>query len=345
MKVLVALSGGPQSFVTAWLLKKQGMQVRGVYFDIFADDRSNEKMLDAERKLGIPIQIMSAKELLKETLIHERAECAILGRRVNAKQVFHQKILIPGLFQLSEQYKTEKIASGHRVTLQDDPAAGVMRVFRGIESKVEDSLLVLGIPQEKLKNMMLPLGSIPESMLSKLIGEVAPPDMTSAFEKDFDTIEHELLSGGLDLDGAEFKVLTVEGVQIGQGHRNEFQPGASYLNPETPDKFYRVKEIYSATATVVVQEEGNLKVQEIDFEEASWFQDEDLGLNLLETGLLLQGRDKALPIHLMQFEGLRVKGKLLEPLMGREADIFKGQSVLWVEGSEILGGARVLRIK
>ena len=56
-KMLVSLDGGVESLVTAWLLKKQGFQLRAVLFDV-SDSNENAEVMqkmvsEFEKKLGI----------------------------------------------------------------------------------------------------------------------------------------------------------------------------------------------------------------------------------------------------------------------------------------------------
>ena len=90
MKVLVAMSGGLKSLVTAWLLKKQGMQVRGVYLDLIGPSRSQEKVEALERKLGISIQVVPAQVEFSNRLAEAREKAIDQNEAFDPSLFFHQ---------------------------------------------------------------------------------------------------------------------------------------------------------------------------------------------------------------------------------------------------------------
>jgi tRNA-specific 2-thiouridylase len=156
-KVLVALSGGKESLVTAWLLKKQGMQLRGVFFDLSGDPALAETIASFERKLGISIQVVNARADAEKIVMNELREGLLSGRRLDLKTIFHQKYLLPKLFEAKEQYQFQKIASGHRALIQHDSGDNLMKVYRYTSIDADESQLLVGLSQSELAALILPL--------------------------------------------------------------------------------------------------------------------------------------------------------------------------------------------
>ncbi len=338
MKVLVALSGGPKSTVTAWLLKKQGFQVRGIHFDLSEGGSASGRMVDLERKLGFPIQVIPARESLVRLP-------STPGRRL--RSLFHSDVLLPNLFEAARQYKTERVAGGYAVTLQEDPSAGLTRVFLGSGASIDAILLFRGLGQIELSTLMLPVGSIPSSMLQKLSDEVAPPEQTSSFETDWRALEASIRSSGSasEESGRFFKVLNSSNQVLGEAPSNQIESGGVWRDSGKPGRVYRVNAVFRGNSTIEVVEDPDAVYRELHLEDAYWFVRADPRLSEVKTELYFEGIDRAVPIRLIQFEGRRIKALPLEPISVAAVNLEKGQEVLWMEGAQVIGGARVMVMK
>jgi tRNA U34 2-thiouridine synthase MnmA/TrmU len=341
MKVLVAMNGGLKSLVTAWLLKKQGMQIRGVYFDWTGHEKVPVKIEALERKFGISIQVVPAFQEYQEKLSNARAEALRFSQIFDQKIFFHQSFLFPKLIQLKQQHGFEKIATGHRVLIHEDQVAGIFRVCQNADHDLRDVAYLIGRNQKELGSLLLPLGSIPTSMFEKLAKEL---DMG----EDSKTTETRLSEPvqALSDDALPYEVQTISGTPTGTYPVGKIpKPGDIFRKEDQPEIRYRVIDIHAARKQVWVEAEREIKIEEIYFYDTAWFGLADLKLNALHCGLTSPNHPKILPIRLLQYEGGRVKGFLNQPLLAEDANIFKGQTMLWVEGQEIMGGGRVLQTR
>ncbi len=334
MKVLVSLSGGPQSLVTAWLLKKQGMQLRGVYFDLLDSEVEREKIHQLERKLGISIQILPFATEFQTRVQELQNQASLDGQTLDLKSTFHRNFLFPKLMELKENHQFSKVASGHRVLLQEDLMAKKIRVFQSDNAKLDEADLLLGLNQEHLGSLILPLGSIPESMLQKLSAELG-------VQVDHD--EWQELRRLRTVSTLGFEASSPTGASLGLAKDPALVPGMTYDSLNAPGVKYRIVDISYVDQQIDLVQESELQLEELLFEDCFWFGRGDLGLASLECGMRSKNHLKPIQIKLLQYEGNRLKGYLNQPLSGEEANIFKGETVLWIEGNEILGGGRVFR--
>ncbi len=345
MKTLVAISGGAKSLVTAWLLKKQGMQVRGVYFDVFGGDRIRDGIHEVERRLGIPIQVIESGSQIGQMLLDDQKRSMLQGFPFDPASQFQRKYMLPKLVEMRAEMKFEKIATGHTVTLQEDMAAGVVRVVQGPEFDLRSISLLFGMSQKDLATLLTPVGSIPSAMLEKIKNEVAPASLTDGFELDWSSILEKAGPVELPPPGQLIQVITSAGVVVGDFERSRLKLGDFFHDPQSNGSVFRIIDILPATGKALIQEANEIRFNEFSFDSGHWFTRDDLGMAVLDAGMLWAGRKKPVSIKLIQFEGNRMKGVLNESLVGDEADIFKGETVVWLQGSEILGGAKVLRLK
>jgi hypothetical protein len=346
MKTLVAISGGPKSLVTAWLLKKQGMQVRGIHFDLFSDEAHRERIHEFEKRLGITIQIIEGGEALQRVFQEEWDRSAEKGFEPDFRGAFFRRLLFPRLIQLRKELGFDRLATGHSVHLQEDPSLQIGRVMLGADIHFHSIVSLLGIPKEEIFRLLAPIGSIPETMLNRLTEETAPKELTGIFEHDWGA-----LWGLFDAkDPTPYKrlyqVISADGVLLGNLQRSSLRIGETFVDPQGGEnKRYRILDVKPSEGRAVVQIDSQIRAGEVHFFDGLWFSRGDLGLRVLEVGMLWKARSRPVPIRLMQLEGGAFRATLLEPLSGSDLNVFKGDTVLWCLGSEVLGGAKVLRVK
>ncbi len=153
-KILVALSGGKDSTVTAYLLKKFGYRIEGFHIDL-GMGKYSEKCLSAVKKfcgdLKIKLHIYDIKKEMGSSMCYLRSaiqsrkslkNCAICG--VIKKWILNRE---------TRKLKTDKIATGHN--LDDEAQTFLMNIFKGspklsansgaITRNISDSKFILRI--------------------------------------------------------------------------------------------------------------------------------------------------------------------------------------------------------
>lgn len=345
-KILISLSGGPGSLAVAWILRKQGKQLRGVFFDIWEDPELTRTVESFERKLGISIQIVPAKAEVEKLLIEEMRQSLIEGKRLNLKELFHQKYLLPKLYELKEAYHYHKVATGHRVKVQVNSIDKVAHLYAYDDLSQDESPLMLGLNQTDLMALELPLGGLPPAMVDRIAEELEVKEETGRFDLDWQRLLTEARQS-LSKGDRFADVYTVEGMRLGS-HQDyaTLTVGDPYEVPDEVGRDYQILEIAPADRRIVVDDPRKRRVSEIHLEDATWITRPDLGVHSLQCQMAwCKTETRTVGVSLLQFEGGRIKAFLNEVLAGRQADIFNGQTVLWVTGGEVLGGARVMRCR
>jgi len=134
-KVVVAMSGGVDSSVAAYLLKKQGYDVIGVFMRFWSPDEeykmpqcsfenlccSTEAQRMAERtanKLKISFHVLDLRDFFKKNVVNYFIREYLSGRTPNPCVVCGQKIKFQALFQKARKvFEADYLATGHYVRI------------------------------------------------------------------------------------------------------------------------------------------------------------------------------------------------------------------------------------
>jgi len=174
-KILVALSGGKDSTVTAWLLKKFGYKIEGFHIDLKIGDYS-ERCLNAVKKLckdlDIKLHVYDFKKEMGSGMCYLRSavqskknlkNCAICG--VIKKWILNKE---------ARKLKADKIATGHN--LDDEVQTFLMNIFKGSpELSANSGPITKNIKDKKFVTRIKPLFYVSENEIKKYSKEKKLP--------------------------------------------------------------------------------------------------------------------------------------------------------------------------
>jgi len=194
-KVVVGLSGGVDSSVTAYLLKEQGYEVIGLFMKNWHDDSvtisdecpwlddSNDAMLVAE-KLGIPFQTIDLSEQYKERIVDYMFNEYERGRTPNPDVLCNREIKFDVFMKIALSLGADYVATGHYCRKGETQVNGetVYQLLAGKDKNKDQSYFLCQLSQEQLAKTLFPIGELQKSEVREI---AAQQELVTAGKKRF----------------------------------------------------------------------------------------------------------------------------------------------------------------
>lgn len=187
-KVVIGLSGGVDSSVSAYLLKQQGYDVTGVFMQNWEDDNNDayctikEDSLDAIAVadcLGIDIEIVNFAKEYKERVFSYFLTEYQNGRTPNPDILCNSEIKFKAFLEHAIKLGAEYIATGHYVDKMLTPDGEVL--IKAKDQNKDQSYFLYRLNQQQIKHSLFPLGQILKPEVRKIATELNLPN---ALKKD-----------------------------------------------------------------------------------------------------------------------------------------------------------------
>jgi tRNA-specific 2-thiouridylase len=177
-RTVVAMSGGVDSSVAAWLLASQGRSLVGLFMRngvqvaegeearkscCSVGDARDARMVAAQ--LGIPFQSVDLKREFAAVIRYFLAEYG-QGRTPNPCAVCNRDLKFKRLIEFARELGAERVATGHYARLER--AGGRVRVLRGLDTGKDQSYQLFAVAEHDLARAELPLGALRKSEVRAL---------------------------------------------------------------------------------------------------------------------------------------------------------------------------------
>lgn len=193
-KVVVGLSGGVDSSVSAYLLQEQGYEVIGLFMKNWHDDSvtisdecpwlddSNDAMMVAN-KLGIPFQTVDLSEEYKERIVDYMFNEYEKGRTPNPDVLCNREIKFDVFMKIALSLGADYVATGHYCRKAEFEKDGetIYQLLSGKDSNKDQSYFLCQLTQEQLSKTLFPIGELQKSEVRRIAAE---QDLVTADKKD-----------------------------------------------------------------------------------------------------------------------------------------------------------------
>jgi tRNA-specific 2-thiouridylase len=235
-RVVVAMSGGVDSSVTAWLLTRQGHEVIGLFMrhgvdvgaSIPAADTCKKRTCcsavdaaDARRvadQIGIPFYAVNFSEQFGQ-LVDYFVDEYLKGRTPNPCIRCNSWLKFGELFRYADSLGADFVATGHYARIVREEGSDRLALLRGVDPEKDQSYVLFEIDRKRLGRILLPVGELTKSQVRRIAQEAG---LRIAQKMDSQEIcfvgergHGELvrrLRPGRDTSGP---IVTLEGTQVG----------------------------------------------------------------------------------------------------------------------------------
>lgn len=193
-RVVVGLSGGVDSSVSAYLLQQQGYEVIGLFMKNWHDttvtisnecpwvEDSNDAMAVAET-LGIPYQTIDLSEAYRERIVDYMFAEYQNGRTPNPDVLCNREIKFDIFLKAALQLKADFVATGHycRKDQFEKDGETIFQLKAGLDKNKDQSYFLCQLNQEQLSKALFPIGHLEKSEVRKIATEAG---LSTAEKKD-----------------------------------------------------------------------------------------------------------------------------------------------------------------
>ena len=180
-KAIIAMSGGVDSSVAAYIMKNNGYDVIGVTLKLFDNDDANireksccslEDVEDAKsvaHRLGIEHYTFNFKDDFKGQVISRFIDAYEKGKTPNPCIDCNRYIKYKRLLERAYQLDYDYVVTGHYARIEE--SGGRFLLKKGLDHTKDQSYVLYSLTQEQLKHTLIPLGELSKDEVREIADE------------------------------------------------------------------------------------------------------------------------------------------------------------------------------
>jgi tRNA-specific 2-thiouridylase len=186
-RVVVGMSGGVDSSVTAWLLKEQGYEVIGLFMKNWEDDDDDDGEYCSARAdwidvvsvadvIGIDVEAVNFAAEYKDRVFAEFLREYSAGRTPNPDVLCNAEIKFRAFLDHAMSLGAQTIATGHYVRVRENGSTGRFELLKALDMTKDQSYFLHRLNQAQLSKTLFPLGEIPKTKVREIAAQIGLPN-------------------------------------------------------------------------------------------------------------------------------------------------------------------------
>ncbi|WP_292931340.1 tRNA 2-thiouridine(34) synthase MnmA [Noviherbaspirillum sp.] len=183
-RVVIGMSGGVDSSVSAWLLKEQGYEVIGLFMKNWEDDDDSEycstrqDWIDAASVadvVGVDIEAVNFAAEYKDRVFAEFLREYQAGRTPNPDVLCNAEIKFKAFLDHAIKLGADLIATGHYARVRQ-AESGRFELLKALDASKDQSYFLHRLNQAQLSKTLFPLGEIPKTEVRRIAEKIGLPN-------------------------------------------------------------------------------------------------------------------------------------------------------------------------
>jgi len=183
-KALIAMSGGVDSSVAAYLMQNAGYTCTGATMRLFDNTLlgisgessccSLDDVEDARSvayRLGMPYYVFNFADNFREKVIDKFIRCYECGATPNPCIDCNRYLKFEHLLQRAAVLECEYVVTGHYARILQDPVTGRYLLYKAIDLSKDQSYVLYSLTQQQLAHIRLPLGEMTKEQVRRIAEE------------------------------------------------------------------------------------------------------------------------------------------------------------------------------
>lgn len=354
-RIVVAMSGGVDSCVTAALLAEAGYEVIGMTMQLYDHGQAvgkkgaccaGQDIYDARQvaeRLGFPHYVLDYESKFKNAVIDDFADSYMQGFTPIPCVRCNQTVKFQDLLKEAKDLDADAMATGHYVRRVQGNNG--VELHSATDAGKDQSFFLFATTQPQLDFLRFPLGNVPKSETRahaqrlglKVADKPDSQDICFVPDGSYANVVSKLRPGALDAGD----IIHVNGEVLGQhqgtinytiGQRRGLAVGGHF------DPLYVVK-IDPNKRQVIVGPREYLACDRLELQDVNWIGDNLTLDQPLDLKVKIRSTQKAVPATVILEKNHQAKVTLAEP----DSGIAPGQACVFYAGSRVLGGGWIAK--